>query len=94
MRFNYLRSFNLAMLARQIWRIVQNLESLPARLFKYKYFPKTDYLNGTLGSKHSFVLRSIMASQQLMKESMIWRAGNGKKVEYGRIGGFQNPMHI
>jgi hypothetical protein len=37
-------SFNMAMLVKQGWRIIQNLESLCYRILKGKYFPATHLL--------------------------------------------------
>ncbi|KAM1050528.1 hypothetical protein ACFX13_032990 [Malus domestica] len=43
MGFQNLYTFNLAVLAKQGWRIVQHPESLMARLFKAKDFPNTSF---------------------------------------------------
>ena len=46
--FRNLQAFNLAMLAKQAWRILTNPTSLIARVFKTRYFPYADILSATL----------------------------------------------
>jgi hypothetical protein len=44
-----LRLFNLAMLVRQAWRLLQNPTSLCARLLKARYWPHGDLLKAVEG---------------------------------------------
>lgn len=44
MGFKSLRDFNLAMLAKQIWRLHTNPNSLLSQCYKSKYFPHSDVL--------------------------------------------------
>ena len=41
--FRDLYSFNMAVLAKQGWRLIENQESLCARILKAKYYPNTDF---------------------------------------------------
>ena len=52
--FRNIQAFNLAMLAKQGWRILTNPDSLVARVFKAKYFPYDDILNSKKGSNPSY----------------------------------------
>lgn len=74
-------SFNIALLAKQGWRIIQQPLSLATRVLKAKYFYKSDFLNGKIGSNTSYLLRSFMTAQKLLKECLFWRIGNGESVK-------------
>ena len=64
--FRDLRTFNLAMLARQWWRLIQEQESLMARCFKAKYFPRSHFLDASDSSASSYVWKSIMAAKPIL----------------------------
>lgn len=54
MGFRNLQAFNLALLAKQAWKILTNLSSLVAYILKEKYFPFSDILHANLGNSPSF----------------------------------------
>ena len=45
MGFRDLRAFNLAMLAKQGWRMIQGNDSLLYKCFKAQYFPQSSFLD-------------------------------------------------
>ena len=61
MGFRDLRNFNLAMLAKQGWRLLHEKESLVFRCFKAKYFPRGNFLEATYVPNNSFVWNSLLA---------------------------------
>lgn len=59
MGFEDLKLFNLALLAKQRWRILQNKESLVHKIYGARYFPHGDFFEAKLGAKPSFMWRGI-----------------------------------
>ena len=72
-----LHAFNLAMLARQAWRLLQDPESLSARILKSVYPPNTSILQANLGNHPSQVWRAIIEGRDTLKQGLIRRIGNG-----------------
>jgi len=80
MSFKSLETFNLAMLGKQGWRIMTNPESLIARIYKARYFPRCSFFESTLGHKPSFVWRSICNSEFILKAGSRWKIGDGSSI--------------
>uniref|UniRef100_A0A452XY77 Reverse transcriptase zinc-binding domain-containing protein n=1 Tax=Aegilops tauschii subsp. strangulata TaxID=200361 RepID=A0A452XY77_AEGTS len=70
--------FNLALLARQAWRILENPESLSARILKSAYFSNTDFLSAALGNHPSQIWRAVIEGRDTLKQGLIRRIGNGE----------------
>ncbi|XP_062020747.1 uncharacterized mitochondrial protein AtMg00310-like [Rosa rugosa] len=66
MGFKNLHWFNLAMLAKQGWRILKNPNSLIARLYKAVYYPNGDFSNAELGDRPSFPFCSIWEARDVL----------------------------
>jgi hypothetical protein len=76
-----LENFNLALLAKQGWRLLQNPQSLVARIFKDKYHPGCSFLESDLGNRPSYAWRSIWNLKKLLKKGLIWRVGDGESIQ-------------
>lgn len=57
--FKDLKLFNIALLAKQGWRLVNQRDSLFYQVFKARYFPKTDFLTFKLGYNPSYAWEGI-----------------------------------
>ena len=67
MRFRDLRAFNLAMLAKQGWRMIQGTDSLLQKGFKARYFLRSSFLDAKESLGYSHVWRSLVAALPIIK---------------------------
>lgn len=72
---------NLAMLAKQVWTLLQNTNSLSYRILKAKYFPRCDLLCANIGHKPSYLWRSLLSSKEIIQEGSAWRVGDGRSIK-------------
>ena len=79
MGFWELKNFNDAMLAKQVWRLLKNQDSLFYRFFKSKYFPHGSIFDAK-DTKGSFAWKSILKGRELIKGGLMRRIGDGAQV--------------
>ena len=72
--------FNLALLARQAWRLLQEPSTLSARILKASYFPQGLVLEAELGTRPSQIWRAILDGRDMLKQGLIRRIGNGQST--------------
>lgn len=80
MGFRDMEVFNQALLAKQVWMILQVPSSLCARVLKEFYFDHGTILNATCPSGGSYTFRSILFGRDLLLEGLIWRVGDGSSI--------------
>ena len=81
MGFRDLRSFNLAMLAKQGWRLLQDQDSILFQCLKARYFPCCHFLDAVESQNCSYTWKSIMAAiPVLLKQGCCWRVGDGSSI--------------
>lgn len=76
--FRDLISFNKALLAKQYWRLLQNLSSLAAHIMKGKYFHQGFLLEAAMCKRPSFAWRSMWSARELLKEGICLGVGDGR----------------
>ncbi|KAG7557763.1 Zinc knuckle CX2CX4HX4C [Arabidopsis suecica] len=91
MGFRDLSKFNIALLAKQSWRILKEPKSLLSRVLKAKYFAKTSLMEAKLGHRPSHAWRSIHQGTQLLSQGLKWRIGDGRTVNIWSDPWLDNP---
>ncbi|KAH7682431.1 hypothetical protein IHE45_05G121100 [Dioscorea alata] len=75
-----IHAFNIAMEAlKQAW-LLQYPNTLVARLYKARYYSSSDLIQVKRGHNPSFIWSSILASQAILREGLVWRIGDGYSV--------------
>jgi hypothetical protein len=82
--FRNIELFNLALLALQVWRILQDPGSLSARVLKADYFPTGELLDAEVGSSPYRVWRAIVDGVQVLQQGLV----KVKQQKFGSHHGF------
>ncbi|KAM6547829.1 hypothetical protein CsatB_019505 [Cannabis sativa] len=75
--FCNLRDYNLSLLGKQAWRLLQGADTLVSRVYKARYYPHSSMLSAPLGANPSYIWRSIHESQSLILAGAKIRVGVG-----------------
>jgi hypothetical protein len=78
--FRDMHLFNKAMLAKQVWRLQTDPNSLLGLSLKAKYYPNTDILHAQQGRYSSYAWQSIYQSISTIKRGSCWKVGNGNSI--------------
>lgn len=78
--FHSFSQFNLSLLAKQGWRLLNYSNSLLARTLKVKYYPENDFLRVRLGNIPSFSWKTIWAAKGVLQDGLCWRVGTGNDI--------------
>ncbi|KAL4332661.1 hypothetical protein GQ457_07G043390 [Hibiscus cannabinus] len=78
--FRHLNQFNVALLAKQCWRLITEPHCLLAQVLKARYYPSCDFLKADLGSRPSYIWRSIWSARGLIEKGYGWRVGSGESI--------------
>ena len=81
MGFRDIHAFNLAMLAKQAWRLIKGGHSLFVRVYRACYFPNCSFMEAELGCNPSFVWRSLLEARELIRAGTTWQVGDGQSIE-------------
>jgi hypothetical protein len=76
--FRDIELFNLALLAKQTWRILEDVSSLSVRILEAVYFSECDFLEAELGSALSRIWRAILDGREVLEQGLIHRIGTGE----------------
>ena len=91
--FKRFSDFNLAMLAKQYWKIHNNPNSLLTRTYKAKYFLRTPIKEYAPKSYHSWTWRAIANPQSTELHQGRWIVGAGHQIPLTHPNWFQAPSN-
>lgn len=80
MGFRRINEFNIALLEKQIWRVLIVPQFFVARFLKAIYFPQSSILNAGVGNNPSYVWRCILAAKNLIETGSIKKVGNVSSI--------------
>ena len=80
MGFKEIEKFNDALLAKQVWRMLKNPDTLCHRVFKARFFSDCSILEANPSVNRSYAWKSILSARDVVRKGMVWRIGDGKKV--------------
>ncbi|CAL1408646.1 unnamed protein product [Linum trigynum] len=75
--FRSFRDFNLALLAKQAWRLLTTPNALWSRLLKGLYFPRGNFLTAKKGSKPPWIWASLWESRLVVNLGAVRVIGSG-----------------
>ncbi|KAL0434332.1 UNVERIFIED_CONTAM: putative ribonuclease H protein [Sesamum latifolium] len=78
--FRRLKDLNKALLAKQAWRVITNPNGILYQIFKYKYFPHSNFFTATDSHSPSYTWRSLMRTRELLAAGIRWSFGNGESI--------------
>ena len=78
--FRCLKDYNLALLAKLSWRILQNPSALWVQVLKGLYFPNCDFLLAKKGSGASWAWSSILDGHVAFSKHHYWQFLNGESI--------------
>ncbi|XP_019091159.1 PREDICTED: uncharacterized protein LOC109128743 [Camelina sativa] len=78
--FKSIDDFNTALLAKQLWRLLEYPNSLFARVFKSRYYRNSDPLDPIRSYSPSYGWRSIVSACSLVNKGLITRVGSGSSI--------------
>ena len=80
MGFKDIEKFNDSSLEKQVWRMINNLDSMCHRVFKARFFFDCSILEAKESTTGSYAWKSILSSRDVIQKGMVWRIGNGSSV--------------
>ncbi|XP_057418946.1 uncharacterized protein LOC130713173 [Lotus japonicus] len=78
--FRDVKSFNMALVGKNWWRIYTRPESLVARIFKGAYFPRCSLRDAKKGYRPSYTWSSILKTSWVFERGGLWKIGDGSQV--------------
>ncbi|KAK5839662.1 hypothetical protein PVK06_008487 [Gossypium arboreum] len=75
-----MRLFNISLLGRQVWRLINNKDTLCFKVLSSKYFLNGNIFNAKKVNRVSFTWSSIFVVAEIIKNGFGWQIGDGKCI--------------
>nr|POE69982.1 putative mitochondrial protein [Quercus suber] len=72
--------FNLALLGKQVWRLIHNTDSLFYKVFKARFFPSCSIMDEGVKTIGSYAWQSILKARHVIDLGSSWGIGDGSNV--------------
>lgn len=82
MGFRNFKEFNLALHAKQCWRLILYPDSLWARVLKGRYFPNASFLEAKKASRASWAWASRLEGWDIILKGARWKIMGGQQVRF------------
>lgn len=80
MGFRNLQDFHLALLAKQLWRLISQPNLLMSKILRAKYFPQGGLLNAVAHDQASWLWKSWLGAKKIMQLGLRFQVGDGKSI--------------
>ena len=84
MGFKDLNLMNIALLAKQCWRMVENSEAWWVKIMKGIYFPRCAFMDAKKGAKASWAWASIIEGNEFLRKKVMWQVMSGEEINIWR----------
>ncbi|XP_050207383.1 uncharacterized protein LOC126656807 [Mercurialis annua] len=79
--FRDLEAFNLALLAKQGWKLLTQPDSLISKVFKGKYYPTGSFIQAGNHWNGSWAWKSFLKGREVLVKGIRWQVGNGNEID-------------
>ncbi|KAL9831050.1 putative reverse transcriptase zinc-binding domain-containing protein [Arabidopsis thaliana] len=94
--FRSIDDFNSAILSKQLWRLITVTDSLFAKVFKGRYYRKSNSLENIKLYSPSYGWRSLCSTRSLVNKGLIKRVGSGASISVlgGSVDSLISALHL
>lgn len=78
--FRDFKAFNVAMLAKQGWRLTINPNTFWGSIMKGLYYPNSNFLQAAKGNRPSWAWSSLLQGREILLKGIRWQVANGSKI--------------
>lgn len=79
--FRNLYGYNIALIAKHVWKFVHKSQSLVSRFFKAKYYPTSHVLQAKALPGSSFIWKGIVTAKNEVLQGYRWVLGDGGSIK-------------